>query len=158
MQKVVSFLFVLLGFCCVVYAQKEKNALELVFQDGNKTVILLQDKPVITFSQDDISIESKTFSTTYMLSTLKEYHFIDSDIVTGIESTDGSSDAIILTSDELVLKGLGNKNIDLFDLKGKRVPVEIVKCGDSIQLPFSNMMPNICIIKVDNKIFKIKVR
>ena len=157
-QKVVSFLLILLGFSYEIYAQSENHALELVLNDGNKTVFLLQDKPIISFNQDVMIIESQTFSTAYLLSTIKEYHFIDSNIVTGIESSVGRYETIIQTSNEIILKGCGNKNIEVFDLEGKKIPVEIVKFGDSIQLPFSFLMPNICIIKVDEKTIKIKIK
>lgn len=148
----------LLLFCftsLMGFSQESKSYnITLWMTDGTTTVYALQDKPVLTFTSEALTVSCKGMDSDVPLSELIKYTFEDyvPDGISGLPS----AEQVGISGGSVTLKaGCSALTVSVLTLDGKTVMSETVEAGSSSVISLGSLNRGVYIIKANNTTYKI---
>ena len=115
------------------FAADDQTVLHLLFTDGTSTWFLLDEKPVLTFTDYQLEVTSSTLSASYDFTDIQEYRFAD--LTTAMQPLPEKSVRFVRTAnDEVVIYGCTATAVALYDLSGRRLPADVHPQADAVRI------------------------
>ena len=146
-------ILLLFSFICSlpIYAD---HYLVIELNNSNKHSYSLEDKPVISFDNDKLIIETDKIELDYLIDDIAKYYFSEED-ETGVEDIKYDVNNIHFTytnPDFLLIEGVtGYENVQVYEISGRVRPVDILKSDNCIKVELNTLQNGLYIINVDNK-------
>ena len=149
MKKIILLLSLI--FSLPMYAD---HYLVIELNNSNKHNYSLEDKPVISFNNDRLIIETDKIEFDYLIDDIAKYYFSKAS-ETDIENIKYDVNNIHFTytnPDFLLIEGVtGNENVQVYEINGKTCPVDVLKSDNCIKVQLNTLPNGLYIINVDNK-------
>lgn len=154
-------LLIAIAACVHVLAMAQDGYSHLVlnFKDNKSIAYALKDKPIMTFSDTELSIQSETITLVF--------HSLDS--VSSMIYEKGNDAAVEDIVSDTILISVNNGNIILYnlpkesdvilyDIKGNVILNERISDGGENLISGNNLQSGVYIIKLNNQSFKIIIK
>ena len=152
MKKLILFLFLL---CFGLSLQAETN-LVVWKKDGSKVAFALTEKPIVTFSETSLMINSATVSVSYDLEDMAKFTYEDSESQ-GIRNIENDKESSFKFDGEMLLfpslkagskVAIHNLGVDLFFTR-------IIEVAGDYSFPISHLDKGVYVVSVDGLTYKI---
>lgn len=146
-------ILLLFSFICSlpIYAD---HYLVIELNNSKKHSYSLEEKPVISFNNDKLVIETDNIKLDYLIDDIAKYYFSEA-AETDVEDIKYDVNNIHFTytnPDFLLIEGVtGNENVLVYEINGRTCPVDILKSDNCIKVQLNTLPNGLYIINVDNK-------
>ena len=159
MKRRLLTLLILLPTVSSVMRADEQHSLIISFHEGDSVAIVLADKPCAAFKGDSLCVETSSFSTTYLRSTISGFHFGWYDPVsTSIDALlEGMAQIVYTDNSRIRVRGIGSSSIIyVYGLDGRRLSTSLIPEDDGISIDLTAYPAGIYFININNiQTFKI---
>lgn len=154
MKKLLLFIFSLLFI--IVKANEPKTNLVIWIKDGAKVTYALAEKPKITFTKNELIVNTTNVEIKYDLKNILRFSYEgQSANITDLESVN----TITIHDDALVFPSLSvNSTIFVYSIDGTLVLKKTVLMDDEYVLPLSNFNTGLYIVNVNELKYKFWVK
>ena len=142
-------------------ATHDGDVLKITFKDGSIVGVLLENRPVITFTTDSLVLTADNFTMAmpYQYTDIEKIEFEDN-AITGIEQATVNNNELTITyldGENVIISGVDDKmSWRVYSLDGKQVQVPANRAGQVLTLSLAPLVNGVYIIRVDNYSFKIR--
>ncbi len=142
-------------------ATHDGDVLKITFRDGTYIGVLLEDRPVITFTTDSLILKADNFTMAlpYQYSYIAKIEFEDN-ATTGIDQATADNYKLRITyldGENVIISGVEEKmSWRVFCLDGKQVQAPASRVGQELTISLTPLVSGVYIIRVDNYSFKIR--
>ena len=150
-------LIVSLFFCFSLLAKAEDKLTHIVVwaKDGTSVAYALDEEPMITFSETDMIIKSKSIEVNFVLENMDRITYGDSD-ASGIRSIKSDEPIYRWDGEALIFPSLVcNSTVSLYSLNGRMVFTENIKESGEYSFSLSNLNAGVYVVKVNNITYKL---
>ena len=155
MKKLILFLFLL----CFGLTLKAETNLVVWKKDGSKVAFALTEKPIVTFSETSLMINSATVSVTYDLEDMAKFTYEDSESqsIRNIENDKESS--FKFDGEMLLFSSLkAGSKVAIHNLGGVLVFSRTIEVAGDYSFPISHLDKGVYVVSVDGLTYKIVKR
>lgn len=152
--KTALFGALLLGVTIPAMAESH---LVVYFTNGSATSFVVDDKPHVSFSENEILIRAKDMSTEYPVASVRKFAFADKSGLVSPELIDNEVRFTYTDRDCLGACGLkSNEPITLYRTDGTCALTTKANADGNAEIDLSNLEPGIYIVNTASKTFKIQ--
>lgn len=138
------------------HAENKAEALVIELASGETATFILEERPRLTFTGEELTITSGDYETSYPLASLQRYTFKFAES-SGITQSADKSQTITQTAGHIRLDGLSpGTQIKTFSVNGILVASDAADSNGSATISVSNLPKGVYIIKYGDKSTKIK--
>ena len=139
------------------FAADDQTVLHLLFTDGTSTWFLLDEKPVLTFTDSQLEVTSSTVSASYDFADILEYRFAD--LTTALQPLPEKAVRFVRTAnDEVVVYGCKATAVALYDLAGRRLPASVSSQADAVRISLRALPAATYILHLNRQSIKLMKR
>lgn len=153
-------LFLLLLFTCRIGTYAQEILLVLEMDDKSTVSYSFSEKPVITFTEQSLVIDTEKVSSEYAIGKVLRYYFVEQEStdVENIEIAENEIRFTYLDNDNLLVEGVDdNTHLSVYDISGRRYNVDVVNNGNSIKVSLFQLPSGTYIVNVMGE-HSIKIR
>ena len=146
-MKKLLLLFLLFTFSLLAYSQ-EKNVLGILMKDGTSAYFLLEEKPLITFVDEDVCIVSETDKAVIKRTLVDHFEFTDK-MPTGIEDVKDkvANGKFELAGNVIHLSGLASGcKVQVFSINGQAVSSAVANEQGAVVIPIDSLPSGIYLV------------
>ena len=146
----------LLGTILLAVPVFSQNTITINQKDGQQFSFGFADKPVITYTENDLVLKTTKTEVQYPLSSLSKITFTDAE--TGVDAIRDDNQSPALTLDDYVINITGAKagiNVSLIATDGKTIGTYKTDQDGSVSFSIADLSLGIYIIKSENLTFKV---
>lgn len=146
----------LLGTILLAVPVFSQNTITINQKDGQQFSFGFADKPVITYTENDLVLKTTKTEVQYPLSSLSKITFTDAE--TGVDAIRDDIQSPALTLDDYVINITGAKagiNVSLIATDGKTIGTYKTDQDGSVSFSIADLSLGIYIIKSENLTFKV---
>ena len=163
MRLKIFILTVMLSFFGIgtIMATHDGDVLKITLKDGNVIGVLLENRPVISFTTDSLVLEADNFTMAmpYNYNDIAKIEFEDN-AITGIEQPTVNNHELRITyldGENVIISGVDEKMPwRVYGLDGKQFQVSAERAGQVLTISLAPLVNGVYIIRVDNYSFKIR--
>ena len=155
MKKFSLILFLL----CFGLTLKAETNLVVWKKDGSKVAFALTEKPIVTFSETSLMINSTTVSVNYDLEDMAKFTYEDSESQ-GIKNIENDKESSFKFDGEMLLfpsLKAGSK-VAIHNLGGVLVFARTIEAAGDYSFPISHLDKGVYVVSVDGLTYKIVKR
>ena len=155
MKKFSLILFLL----CFGLTLKAETNLVVWKKDGSKVAFALTEKPIVTFSETSLMINSTTVSVNYDLEDMAKFTYEDSESQ-GIKNIENDKESSFKFDGEMLLfpsLKAGSK-VAIHNLGGVLVFSRVIEAAGDYSFPISHLDKGVYVVSVDGLTYKIVKR
>ena len=153
-----KFSLILFLLCFGLTLQAETN-LVVWKKDGSKVAFALTEKPIVTFSENSLMINSTTVSVNYDLEDMAKFTYEDSESQ-GIKNIENDKESSFKFDGEMLLfpsLKAGSK-VAIHNLGGVLVFARTIEAAGDYSFPISHLDKGVYVVSVDGLTYKIVKR
>ena len=152
MKKLILFLFLL---CFGLSLQAETN-LVVWKKDGSKVAFALTEKPIVTFSETSLMINTTTVSVSYDLEDMAKFTYEDS-AEEGIRNIENDKESSFKFDGEMLLfpSLKARSKVAIHNLGGVLVFSRTIEVAGDYSFPLSHLDKGVYVVSVDGLTYKI---
>lgn len=138
------------------YAENKVKALVVELTSGETATFILEEKPRLTFTGEELMITSGEYETVYPLASLQRYTFKSVE-ASGMTQPADNTPTMTQTAGHMRLDGLDpGTRIKTFSVNGILVASDVADSNGSATISVNNLPKGVYIIKYGDKSTKIK--
>ena len=152
MKNLFLTLLLLLAPCLLPLANAQEQI--RVFKDGSSTWFLLAEKPVLTFTETQMAVNSSTVSASYDFADIKEYRFTDK--TSALRPLQKDATRFVRQPDgDILIYGCSAGAVRLYDMSGHQLPANVTPQSDALRVSLRQLPAGIYLIHLNQQTIKV---
>lgn len=154
MKKILFIIVILSSLTNTIMATNDETKLIVWAKDGTKVTYVLNEKPLVTFTETDLVIHSNGIEMNYPLTSMARFTF-EKGQNTGVRNINSIESHISFDGNLLCFHNLSmNSNVSLYSYNGNLIFKDRIPNGKDYTLPLSNLDAGIYIVTINGMSYK----
>lgn len=158
MKRILLSLVILASALFCRAGEPGRPTLAVTTKDGNTAVYALRERPLVTFSGDDVVLKTTSVQMQYAFADLESFSvFYDPDIEDAIDHLPADAVQFGLTAENLTAGGLQpGEDLQLFTIDGKRIASVRASQEGKASVSLEGIPAGVVIVKTQSFTYKIQ--